>query len=73
MVATVSSDAGASTEAAASGAGAVPPCCSSVKVILSPMVDSALRNHERPPECARGRLGEGVGSLVTFAGGPLLR
>ena len=72
MAATVCSVAGASPEAVASGAGAVPPCCSSVKVILSPSWNS-------PPEsrtAAEPRPGpswEGEGSLVTLAGGPLLR
>jgi hypothetical protein len=55
MAATVCSVAGASPEAVASGAGAVPPCCSSVKVILSPSWIPPW-NHERPPNRARGRL-----------------
>ena len=57
MVATVSSDAGSATEAAASGSGAVPPCCSSVKVVVSPGRGFRPENHERPPSSRRGRLG----------------
>jgi len=73
IAATVSSDAGASLEAMASGAGAVPSCCSSVKVIVSPVVDSALRITKRRPSTSRRRLGEGGWIVETLAGGPLLR
>ena len=72
MAATVCSDAGASLEAVASGAGAVPPCCSSVKVILSPSwippLESRTAAEPRPGPSWRGR-----GIVGDLAGGPLLR
>ena len=46
--ATVSSDAWSAAEAIASGSGAVPPCCSSVKVVGLSCGGFAPENHERP-------------------------
>ena len=42
------SDACGVTEAFASVSGAVPPCCSSVNVVVTPGVGFAPENHERP-------------------------
>ena len=46
--ATVSSDAWSAAEAMASGSGVVPPCCSSVKGLVTPGGGFAPENHERP-------------------------
>ncbi len=72
IAATVSSDTGVSLEATASGAGAVPPCCSSVKVIHSPMVDSAPgitngRGARSRAVWEREWIGDGLPAVRSFA------
>ncbi len=50
--ATVSSDAWSAAEALASGSGVGPPCCSSVKGLVTPGGGFAPENHERPERCS---------------------
>ena len=47
------SDAWVVTEAFASASGAVPPCCSSVNVVVTPGGGFAPENHERPERSLR--------------------
>ena len=53
------------TEAFASASGAVPPCCSSVNVVVTPGGGFAPENHERPGHRS-GRDREGWGGSVVI-------
>ena len=62
-----SSAPGPAAEAMASGSGAVPPCCSSVKVDQSPVDGFRPRNHERPRALARAVWATMEWSVVSLA------
>ena len=70
--ATLSSDAWSAAEAMASGSGVVPPCCSSVKGLVTPGGGFAPENHERP-ERRSGRVRNDQVVRGDRLRGPLLR
>ena len=70
---TGSSDAWVLTEAVASVSGAVPPCCSSVNGLVTPVVDLLPRITNGPSVAQAVAETVGGGSVVIELRGPLLR